>query len=164
MARRPGGYKKADDVEWAECHKSLYGEAIVSANRLGQNLFTWINDAIAHHVYRVEQIDKQNLYRADYAAWMEGNAPGQPMQYDPKCHRQRRTANLRPGRTKHDRADLGHLGRRILARVRGLATVLAKGQRWPGLDLCQPGGCRSSLPGLVWPGAGTHDGKGVPGI
>lgn len=84
MARRAGGYKKSDQVEWAECHQQMYGEAITSANRLGQNLFTWMNDAIAHHVYRVEQIEARDRYQADYAAWMAGNSPGQPMQSDPK--------------------------------------------------------------------------------
>lgn len=62
----------------------MYGEAITSANRLGQDVFVWMNDAIAHHVYRVEQIEARDRYQADYKAWMQGNAPGQPMQSDPR--------------------------------------------------------------------------------
>ena len=84
MAKRPGGYKKSDDAEWAECHRSSYGEAIASANRLGQDVFTWMNDAIAHHVYRVDQLQAQQLYRADLEAFNAGLSNISPLQYDPK--------------------------------------------------------------------------------
>jgi hypothetical protein len=65
MAKRPGGYRKSDNTEWAECARSLYGEAIASANRMGQDVFVWMNDAIAHHVYRCELLEKQAQYQAD---------------------------------------------------------------------------------------------------
>ena len=84
MARRAGGYKKSDPTEWAECARSSYGEAISSANRLGQDVFTWMNDAIAHHVYRVEQVQAQQLYRHDMEAFNAGRTNISPMQYDPK--------------------------------------------------------------------------------
>ena len=84
MARRAGGYRKSDPTEWAECSRRMYGEAITSANKLDQDVFIWMNDAIAHHVYRVDQIEAGDRYQADYAAWMAGNSPGQPMQSDPK--------------------------------------------------------------------------------
>lgn len=67
----------------------MYGEAIASANKLGQDVFVWMNDAIAHHVYRVEQIEARDRYQADYQAWMQGNTPGQPIQSDPKYQVQR---------------------------------------------------------------------------
>ena len=67
MARRAGGYKKSDSTEWAECARSIYGEAIVSANLMGQDVFTWMNDAIQHHAYRCEALTKQQQYQADMA-------------------------------------------------------------------------------------------------
>ena len=85
MARRAGGYKRADPTEWAECARALYGEAITSANRLGQDVFVWMNDAIAHHVYRVEALQAQERYQADYAAFVKSPlAAGAPDQRDPK--------------------------------------------------------------------------------
>lgn len=84
MARRAGGYKKSDPTEWAECARSMYGEAVVSANRLGQDVYVWMNDAIAHHVYRVEQVQAQQQYRADMEAFNAGKSNISPQQYDPK--------------------------------------------------------------------------------
>lgn len=62
MARRPGGYKRSDPTEWAECARSMYGEAITSANQLGQDVYVWMNDAIAHHVYRIKVMQAQERY------------------------------------------------------------------------------------------------------
>lgn len=62
MARRAGGYKRSDPTEWAECARSMYGEAITSANSLGQDVYVWMNDAIAHHVYRVKVLHAQERY------------------------------------------------------------------------------------------------------
>lgn len=84
MARRAGGYKKSDPTEWAECARSMYGEAVVSANKLGQDVYVWMNDAIAHHVYRVEQIEAQRRYQADMAEFTAGRTSISPVQYDPK--------------------------------------------------------------------------------
>lgn len=77
MARRAGGYKKSDPTEWAECARSTYGEAIVSANLMGQDVFTWMNDAIVHHVYRCEGLQAQARYQMDeaYAAENRMNTP-----------------------------------------------------------------------------------------
>ncbi len=65
MARRAGGYRKSQDVEWAECARQTYGEAIVSAASMGQDVFTWMNDAIQHHAYRCEVLQAQARYQAD---------------------------------------------------------------------------------------------------
>ena len=73
MARRAGGYKKSDSTEWAECARSMYGEAVVSANSLGQDVFTWMNDAIAHHVYRVKLLHAKERYEADMAEAIHTN-------------------------------------------------------------------------------------------
>jgi hypothetical protein len=65
MAKRAGGYRKSDDVEWAECHRTLYGEAIVSAAAMGQDVYTWLNDAIAFHAYQCERLRLYRQYRDD---------------------------------------------------------------------------------------------------
>ena len=83
MAKRAGGYKRSDPTEWAECARSSYGEAITSANRLGQDVYTWMNDAIAHHVYRVEQIEAQQRYQADEVTAARNNDPT-PDKNDPR--------------------------------------------------------------------------------
>lgn len=99
MARRPGGSgRKSADIEWAECHRSLYGEAIVSATSMGQDAYTWMNDAIEHHVYRCEQLKAQERYQADLAAAAAGLQPS-PMSYDERyqVHRPKPTITKRPG-------------------------------------------------------------------
>ncbi len=63
MARRPGSGRKDQNIEYAECHRSLYGQAITSANQMGQDPFVWFNDAIVHHVYRCEVLQAQTNYR-----------------------------------------------------------------------------------------------------
>jgi hypothetical protein len=62
----------------------MYGEAVVSANKLGQDVFTWMNDAIAAHVYRVELLQVQEAYRADLQAFNAGETHVSPQSYDPK--------------------------------------------------------------------------------
>jgi hypothetical protein len=97
MARRAGGYKKSDSTEWAECARSIYGEAIVSANSIGQDVFVWMNDAILHHVYRIEQMKAAAMYQADvkHAHETKGITP-QP--YEAKYQVQREKPTItRPG-------------------------------------------------------------------
>ncbi len=84
MARRVGGYKKADRTEWAECDRRLYGEAIVSAASMDQDEFVWMNDAIAHHVYRCEQVKAQERYQMDMAAFNAGHTDISPQKHDPR--------------------------------------------------------------------------------
>jgi hypothetical protein len=81
MARRAGGYKRSDPTEWAECSRQVYGEAIVSANAMGQDVYTWMNDAIQHHAYRCELIQCKERYAADLRAAHETNGIS-PMEYE----------------------------------------------------------------------------------
>ncbi len=50
---------------------------------MGQDVFTWMNDAIQHHAYRCEQLKAQERYQADAAEAMLNSRPT-PMQYDEK--------------------------------------------------------------------------------
>ncbi len=84
MARRAGGYRKSDPTEWAECARAIYGEAIVSANLMGQDVYVWMNDAIQHHVYRCEALKAQELYRADCEAHLRGELKISPQQWEDK--------------------------------------------------------------------------------
>ncbi len=84
MARRAGTGRKDENVEYAECHRTVYGEGIVSANLIGQDPYVWMNDAILHHVFRCEQIRAQERYQADHAAFIAGHEWRSPDQRDPK--------------------------------------------------------------------------------
>ena len=81
MARRAGGYKKSDPTEWAECSRSTYGEAIVSANRAGLDVYTWMNDAIVCHVYRLKLEEARERY-AEAKAEAERTLSPTPLQSD----------------------------------------------------------------------------------
>ena len=42
---------------------------------MGQDYFTWLNDAVMHHVYRGELMAAKELYRADELEARQGNRP-----------------------------------------------------------------------------------------
>jgi hypothetical protein len=58
-----------------------YAEAIQSAAAMGQTLDVWASDAIAHHVYRCDQLQAQYRYRED-AAEAERTMSPTPLQHD----------------------------------------------------------------------------------
>jgi hypothetical protein len=60
-----------------------YAEAIQSAAAMGQPLEVWATDAIAHHVYRCEQLKAQERYRADMALAIQNGAIS-PQQWEDK--------------------------------------------------------------------------------
>jgi hypothetical protein len=64
MAPR-GGYKKSSNDEWMRVERRVYGEALRSADDMGQDLDIWLTDAIRHHAYRCELIQLKEQYRHD---------------------------------------------------------------------------------------------------
>lgn len=62
MARR-GGYSRSTNDEWMRVERRVYGEALRSADDMGQDLDIWLTDAIQHHSYRCELIQAKQRYR-----------------------------------------------------------------------------------------------------
>ena len=74
MAKR-GGYGRSEPVEWFKVPIQTYGEAIVSATNMGQEVGTWLIDAVNHHLYRCEALLTQQRYQMDEQAAAETGRP-----------------------------------------------------------------------------------------
>lgn len=67
MARRGGYTRNAEGIEWAKLSEQLDAEGKLSAVSMGQSYYVWLNDAVAHHVFRCEQLKAQERYQQDQA-------------------------------------------------------------------------------------------------
>ena len=75
MARRGGYTRDVAGIEWAKLSQQRHAEGVLSAASMGQDFYTWMNDAVAHHAYRCEMIQAKQRYQEDELAARQSNAP-----------------------------------------------------------------------------------------
>ena len=101
MAPR-GGYSKnrARGVEYVPVQDVLDAEGKIMARVMGQEYPVWVADAIAHHLYRCEQMVCQQQLRADELTAQERRNPSpvaSDPQYQPKRPKPTITRPQQPG-------------------------------------------------------------------
>ena len=106
MAPR-GGYAKnrARGVEYVPVSDVLDAEGKIMAREMGIEYPVWVADAIAHHLYRCEQMECQARLKADELAAQRRNDPSpvasdpqyQPRRPRPTITRPKPAGGARPG-------------------------------------------------------------------
>jgi hypothetical protein len=75
MARRGGYTRNVEGIEWAKLSEQMDARGKLSAARMGQSYYTWLNDAVAHHDYRCEVLEMQERYQQAQTEATANNMP-----------------------------------------------------------------------------------------
>lgn len=98
MARRGGYGRDVEGIEWAKMSAHQDAEGKLSAAAMGQSYYTWLNDAVAFHVYYCERYRLHQQYSHDQAEASRSNTftvdPHDP-RYQPQ--RPRPVITMQPG-------------------------------------------------------------------
>ena len=82
---REGGYGRSTKAEWLKTDRKSYAAALTSSAAMGQELETWLADAIAFHAYHCEAIGLREKYTQAEADARARNAPAvDPGHYRPE--------------------------------------------------------------------------------